>query len=120
MNRRPIIAVDFDGTLVNFSFPDYGKIKPDAKACLLKLQKFCDLILWTCRFGKDLERIVSYLKFEGISFKAVNENVSYLPFETSKKIYADYYIDDRAGFDGDWEKVYEKVSSLKVEPFRVL
>ena len=62
MSRRPIIAVDFDGTLVGFSFPNYGKIKPDAKACLLKLQKFCDLIFLNCRFGKDLERNVSYLK----------------------------------------------------------
>lgn len=118
MNRRPIIAIDFDGTLVDFSYPDFGKIKLDAKACLLKLQEFCDLILWTCRFGKDLDRVIAYLKFEGISFKAVNKNVSYLPFDTSNKIYADYYIDDRAGFDGDWDKVFEKISKLEVEPFR--
>ena len=56
------------------------------------------IILWTSRAGADLENAVEWCRFQGIVFDAVNEP---LPEQIkrwgndTRKIYADYYIDDK-------------------------
>ena len=50
-----IIAVDFDGTIVEHAFPQIGKPIPFAIETLLKLQKEgYRLVLWTVRTGKKI------------------------------------------------------------------
>ena len=115
--RKIIIALDFDGTLVNFSYPTFGEIIPEAFQFINDLKDKCDFILWTCRTDEDLEKIKSYFKSIGIEFAAINENVKYLPFKTSNKIFADFYIDDRAGFDGNWEKMKAKIFNYAPDDF---
>ena len=52
-----IIAVDFDGTVVEHDFPEIGKAVPGALEGLKKLQSAGHrLVLWTCRGGRSLER----------------------------------------------------------------
>ena len=115
--RKIIIALDFDGTLVNFSYPTFGEIIPEAFQFINDLKDKCDFILWTCRTDEDLEKIKSYFKSIGIEFAAINENVKYLPVKTSNKIFADFYIDDRAGFDGNWEKMKAKIFNYDPDDF---
>lgn len=56
------------------------------------------IILWTSRDGEDLEKAVAWCHEQGIQFDAVNEP---LPEQIkrwgndTRKIYADFYIDDR-------------------------
>lgn len=56
------------------------------------------IILWTSRAGADLENAVEWCRSQGIVFDAVNEP---LPEQIkrwgndTRKIYADYYIDDK-------------------------
>lgn len=56
------------------------------------------IILWTSRAGVDLENAVEWCRLQGIVFDAVNEP---LPEQIkrwgndTRKIYADYYIDDK-------------------------
>lgn len=94
-----VIAVDFDMTLAKTDFPTI--LKPnDSLIRLLKNQQRLGnkVILWTCRCGKDLEAAVEWCKEQGLIFDAINDNVpeAIERFgDNSRKIYADYYIDDK-------------------------
>lgn len=106
-----IIAVDFDGTIVEHAFPGIGKEMIFAIDTLKALQKKGHkLILWTFRNGKELEEAIDYCRSRGIEFYAVNRNFpeeELLP-DQPRKIQADIFIDDRniGGFPG-WSKVWQ-------------
>lgn len=100
-----IIAVDFDGTIVEHEFPEIGKPLNGAFETLMKWQKEGHkLILWTCRNDVDpanngrkvLTEAVAFCKENGLVFDAVNENLSGIGINPTPKIYADVYVDDRS------------------------
>lgn len=92
-----IIAIDFDGTLVEHEYPCIGKEIPFAVNVCLYLQKQGHkLILLTMRSGKNLEEAVEWCKSKGINFWAVNENPEQKSWTDSPKVYASIYIDDAA------------------------
>lgn len=106
-----IIAVDFDGTIVEHEYPKIGKPKLFAFETLKALQgKGHQLILWTYRSGKELQEAVDFCKENGIEFYAVNKSYPEEEYDKtiSRKIMADIYIDDRniGGFLG-WSKIWE-------------
>ncbi|MBK9283306.1 MAG: hydrolase [Sphingobacteriaceae bacterium] len=110
-NEGKIIAVDFDGTVVEHKYPAIGKEMLFAFATLKELQKKGHrLILWTYRAGKTLDEAVEYCKQNGVEFYAVNKNYpeEVLDENISRKIIADIYIDDRnvGGFLG-WSEVWQ-------------
>lgn len=105
-----IIAVDFDGTIVENRYPEMGRERPFAFQTLRALQQrgFL-LILWTCRHGKLLDEAVELCRRNGVEFYAVNSGYAGEVFENmSRKIDADIYIDDR-NFGGvpSWGEVYQ-------------
>ncbi len=114
MNNK-IIAVDFDGTIVEDGYPAIGNPMPFAFDTLKKLQlEGYRLVLWTYRSGKKLDEAVEYCKSKGIEFYAVNASFpgdSFNPTKESRKIHADYFIDDRnlGGFPG-WGEAYDIIS----------
>lgn len=95
-----IIAVDFDGTLVEHEYPKIGKPNLTLVSNLRKMkEEGHKLILWTCRQGKFLEEAVEYCKRLYLEFDAVNDNVPesmIADFKNTRKVMADFYIDDRA------------------------
>jgi len=101
-----IIAVDFDGTIVEHRYPKIGKPIIFAFEALSELQKRKHkLILWTYRYGSELDEAVAFCKERGIEFYAVNGNApdeKFDPASMSRKIHADIFIDDRniGGFLG--------------------
>ncbi len=104
-----IIAIDFDGTIVEHKFPAIGEPLPHAFEVLKELQENGHkLILWTFRDGEDLKKAVVLCRENGIRFYAVNHSKPNEDYDKymSRKIYADIYIDDRnlGGFPG-WEAV---------------
>ncbi|WP_370449502.1 MULTISPECIES: BT0820 family HAD-type phosphatase [Apibacter] len=111
MNNK-IIAVDFDGTIVEDRYPEIGKPLIFAFDTMKKLQeRGYRLILWTYRHGNRLNEAVEFCKKNGIEFYAVNSSFEGEVFDSegqSRKINADYFIDDRnlGGFPG-WGEVYE-------------
>ena len=112
-----IIAVDFDGTIVEHKYPSIGKTKLFAFETLKALQaQKHHLILWTYRSGKELDEAVAFCKKNGVEFYAVNKNYPEEIFsdEISRKINADVYIDDRSigGFPG-WSKVWEMLEDAE-------
>lgn len=114
-----IIAVDFDGTVVDHEYPAIGKEKLFAFQTLKELEKLgARLILWTFRSGKELDEAVEYCRRNGIEFYAVNKNYPEEIFDQtmSRKINADIYIDDRniGGFPG-WSGVWQILNPYELE-----
>lgn len=109
--NRLIIAVDFDGTIVEDRYPGIGKPRIFAFETLKRLQDDGHrLILWTYRHGQTLEEAVAFCEQNGINFYAVNKSFPEEQFDNSKsrKINADIFIDDRniGGVLG-WGEVYQ-------------
>ena len=107
------IAVDFDGTIVEDEYPKIGKPIIFAFETLKKLQsKGHRLILWTYRYGRELEDAVAFCNENGITFYAVNKSFPEEEFDPkySRKINADVFIDDR-NFGGlmGWGEIYQKL-----------
>ena len=68
-----IIAVDFDGTIVEHKYPEIGRELPFAIETLKKLQQERHrLILWSVREGKLLQEAVDFCRERGLEFYAVN------------------------------------------------
>ena len=106
-----IIAIDFDGTIVEQKYPSIGKIRPFAFETLKALQaKNHQLILWTVRSGALLEQAVEFCRSHGIEFYAVNKNYPEEEWNenNSRKIIADIYIDDH-NLNGlpSWGEIYK-------------
>lgn len=66
MMNTKIIAVDFDGTIVEDKYPQIGKPKLFAFETLKKLQnEGYRLILWTYRSGEKLSEAVEFVEQMG-------------------------------------------------------
>lgn len=95
-----VIAVDFDGTIVQHRYPQIGKEIPFAIATLKKLQEEHHLlILWTVREGDLLDEAVEFCRRRGLEFYAVNANhpderIRDTQSAPCRKLRADLYIDD--------------------------
>lgn len=96
----PILAVDFDGTIVENKFPEIGK--PDytvVEAIQAYKAMGWKIILWSCRTDDMLQDAVNYCKNQfNLDFDAVNDNLpevqQYFGGNT-RKVFANLYWDDR-------------------------
>ena len=104
--RSIIIAVDFDGCLCDHEFPRIGEPRTWLIKLLTRLRKDGHrLILWTCR--QDLEgpgqdycvQAVEWCRGHGLEFDAINDNLPEVMAANgnwnSRKIFCDFYLDDR-------------------------
>ncbi|QXP60105.1 BT0820 family HAD-type phosphatase [Olleya sp. HaHaR_3_96] len=115
LSKGLIIAVDFDGTIVEDGYPGIGQERLFAFETLKRLQADGHrLILWTYRHGKKLDEAVAYCQDNGITFYAVNQSFPEEVFknEVSRKIHADLFIDDRniGGILG-WGEIYQMLTN---------
>ncbi len=110
-----LIAVDFDGTIVEHRYPHIGKELPFATASLRRLQEEGHrLILWTAREGELLQEAIDFCAMRGLEFFAVNSNYPGEEVDEAgiraRKLHADLFIDDRAvGCLPDWGSIYEVI-----------
>ena len=94
------IAIDFDGTIADHTFPDVGEAVPDAFKWIKEFKAAgAILILWTIRsdggkHGDTLSRAIAFCEENGVVFDRINENPQ--RWSTSNKAYAHVYIDDTA------------------------
>ena len=98
-----IIAVDFDGVLVQSAFPKIGE--PDHEMVdlvrLLIQKSDVEVVLWTSRVDQPLEDAIVWCEQMGLTFDAINDNAPSNKRKYGKiypngtrKVYADYYLDD--------------------------
>jgi len=123
-----IIAIDFDGTIVDHQFPEIGEPRPFALQTLKKWKKDGhSLILWTCRNDVDpalngrkiLTEAVDFLHSHQVFFDAINKNVQGLGFDPVPKVYADLYIDDRMLGIIDWPQLDIAVSLMAKNNYKL-
>ncbi|MBB4035307.1 hypothetical protein GGR21_001196 [Dysgonomonas hofstadii] len=111
-----VIAVDFDGTVVEHEYPKIGRPIPFAIETLLQLQKEGHtLLMWTVRDGSLLQEAVDYCESKGLKYYAANKNH---PDEdvtvAARKLNADLYIDDRnLGGLPDWGVIYHAIKAME-------
>ena len=121
MRKSLLIAVDFDGTVVEDKYPGVGKAKPFAIETLKMLQNDGHrLILWTYRHGSKLKDAVRFMEDNGVPPYAVNRSYpeeEAHPLDVSRKIHADLFIDDRnfGGFPG-WGEIYQQLNKQPNAP----
>ena len=120
------IAVDFDGTIADYD--KYGNLKVISGALeVLNLisNNGHNLILYTMRNGSYLNEAIEFCKKNDIHFAAANDNPFVDQSNFSRKVFADFYIDDRAigcpvyyNAEGsrcaDWDKIKKDLKELKV------
>ena len=113
------IAVDFDGTIVTHKYPEIGEEIPFATETLKTLiREGHKIILWSVREGKMLDEAIEWCRRRGVEFYAVNKD--YPEEDVSKNMYfsrklkADYFIDDRnSGGLPDWGTIYRIINERK-------
>ena len=118
------IAIDFDGTCVEHTYPDIGKDMPGAAQCLRSLAlREHRLVLWTCREddpnnleAQYLSEAVKWFKDREIPLAGVNEVPVEFDFRGEKggrKPYFDMVIDDTnfGGFPG-WSVVHYTLTGM--------
>ena len=120
-----IIALDYDGTIFEGTWPELGSPKKDVIKKIKELKKHgAEIILWTCREGKSLQEAISRCNKEGLEFDSINENCpsqKEIQYKTLKedgdiyaihKIYADLYVDDKSPGSIDY-LLSLKISDIK-------
>lgn len=111
-----VIAVDFDGTLVEHAYPKIGKPVPFAIETLKYLQQDGHtLLMWTVRTGRLLDEAIEYVEKNGVKFYAYNKNhPDEDPQNAPRKLDADIFIDDRnVGGLPDWGLIYKSVKAAE-------
>ena len=95
-----IIAVDFDGTLVEDRFPEIGEpiefVWNELRRAQLQGAK---IILWTSRDNDRLKAAVEFCTARGVHFDAINDNLDECKVmfnNNTRKVYANEYWDDKA------------------------
>lgn len=95
-----IIAVDFDGTLVEDRFPEIGEPRISVWHDLENAQRAgAKIILWTSRDHERLKEAVEFCVDRGLHFDAINSNLDecqVLFNNDTRKVYANEYWDDKA------------------------
>ena len=112
-----VIAVDFDGTIVQHQYPEIGEERPFACEVLKMLMRDRHkLILWTVREGELLDAALNWCRERGVEFYAVNSDSS-SRFQEAKnenfscKLNADVFIDDcNIGGLPTWPEIYTMIS----------
>ena len=95
-----IIAVDFDGTLVEDKFPEIGEpIEKTWELMKAAQENGAKIILWTSRDNQRLKDAVEFCTARDFHFDAINRNldeVEILFNNDTRKVYANEYWDDKA------------------------
>ena len=111
--NRPIrvLAVDFDGTIVENKWPEIGALIPKAREVINKfVVQGGKVIIWSCREGLSKEEAIYFLMENGVYFHAFNENLPeriHAYGNDCRKVGADLYVDDLNPDGPNWDRVEE-------------
>jgi hypothetical protein len=102
--NKVVLAIDFDGTIVDYNYPGIGGLFNDAKEVINDLYDtgLYYIIIWSCRSGKDELDMINFLNTNDIKYHAVNANCpEFIKKQVDagktepRKLYYDILIDDR-------------------------
>jgi predicted phosphatase len=107
--KRLTLGIDFDGTIVTEAFPNIGELK---QKTVQLMKDACEkghlVIVWTARSGDAEREAYKFLVENEVPFHYMNENPED-PYAINgaqgRKIFCDYYLDDRAIHVDDIDKL---------------
>jgi hypothetical protein len=118
VSYKPTIAVDYDGTIVNFAFPVSGPPKAGVREALAQFQQLgYHVLIYSCRTCKWFPEVFNpYGEVLDMSRAVVKDMVDTLakhgiPYDeiddgTKGKPVAEYYIDDKGlRFNDNWPAI---------------
>lgn len=108
LHGRLIICVDFDDTI--FDFHKKGYTYEYVIQLLKRWQEYADIIVWTGNGEEQYDLINSYCKEQGIQIYGINCDSSVKV--TGRKIYANVYLDDRAGLAETYEILLRLINEI--------
>jgi hypothetical protein len=124
MKKRLVLGVDFDGTIVEEAFPNIGEIKQITVELMKEAMEAGHLVVvWTARSGQAEQQAKDFLIENDIPHHYVNENPEdpyAIRGEQGRKIFCDYYLDDRAVYVDDIEKVFNAIRGNKTPKRAIL
>jgi len=118
IKKKFVLAIDFDGTIAELSFPEVGALRKDADVIIRKLYDDGHrIIINTCRSGKQEGLAENFLKENNIPYDYINSNLPELILQYGqdcRKISADYYIDDKCLMGlPSWQEIYNLIQSKR-------
>lgn len=110
-HKKIIIACDYDDTI----FPWGQSIDHKLVVDILMRAKTVGayIVIWTASAPSRYEEIRDYCRKIGLEIDGINENVIDLPYGNGKKIYANIYVDDRAGLNESLKILSVSTSQVK-------
>lgn len=113
MRESPIIAIDFDNTIVDWVDSECV-LKRGARQAMQRLKDLgCTIIIHTCRIGIAKETGNVAVVIEEIKRILEDFEIPYDSIHLGTKVIADAYIDDRAvAFRGDWSQACDDTEKL--------
>lgn len=132
-SSRPIIAMDFDGTITigtgrTYPIPQNDELRKYTKEVINFMREVgIIVVIWTSRdrggngestqYSDDITPAVQFLKCNGIGYDGVNYSFKWAPFKyRAQKIFAHMYVDDRAfGWYDDDDILLEVLRSFLVK-----
>jgi len=110
-----VIICDFDGTIVEFAYPEMGEPKPRVKENLQRLKDMgYEIHIASCRTSHEVNK---YPIDRQVQVRMMEEYLDKheIPYDrvlNNDKALGVWYIDDRAiAFRGDWDKVVAEIEN---------
>lgn len=96
------LAIDFDDTLCPWGFRSKEDLEEmDKLISIVKKAKEIGayITIWSACSSDRFPEITEYCKSKGLEIDSINTNPIELPYGNDRKIYANIYLDDRAGLN---------------------
>lgn len=92
-----IIACDYDDTIKNWKFEDYETMDKTLGVLRQAKEIGAFIVLFTASDEGRYPEMTEYCKRHGVILDSINKNPISLPYGNNGKIYANIFLDDRAG-----------------------
>ena len=113
---KVILAIDFDDTISPWKFKDAEDlIQFDKTINLLKVckQTGAYLVIFTACNTDRYDEIKSYCTSKGLEIDSINQTPVDVPYGKNGKIYANVFLDDRAGLNETLEMLEDCVYKVR-------
>jgi hypothetical protein len=115
--KKECLAIDYDGTLVAEVWPDLDSPWLDGAVKALKtLHKHYEIVIHTLRVAPVMQDEVTpnpYVEQQAQGIRDRLASIGLPDIEVWQRPYKPpcvWFIDDRAGFDGDWSKIVRQLT----------
>lgn len=110
-----IVAVDFDSTLCPYRPYEVNVDSDLIRSLVRELHHYgCTIIIWTAAEDERHESIKEWLKKNNIPFDHFNEDSPKTKYK-SRKVYANAFLDDRAGLLQMYTTLSQLLTEVKYE-----